>query len=235
MTHPLGPTDLELDALEQEDQLLIEDGGEEDLAEESAISSDNPLEDLFQEAAANRKLRRPAKKLDPAARKAAELSAQRSRTLYSNPENWERKRGLALIDKETQTLIGNFSEWTHRTVLNTRKLIREHQPIEIHAVEEVEGFLGERLEQTIRNVSWEKEHFLVADMRLDELMVSAPEVPLRVLTSMGAITRLELVDPTQFASESGNVLFQLAPGTDLLQAASTDSKIMVRRILEALQ
>ena len=34
---------------------------------------------------------------------------------YKDPLNWIRKRSIALIHKESQTLLGNFGEFHHRT------------------------------------------------------------------------------------------------------------------------
>lgn len=189
----------------------------------------DPLEDLFAEATAHRstKLRKPKSPH----RKPDDLDRVRKET-YTNPDNWLRVRGVALIDRETQTLIGNFSEYRHKTVLYTRKWIREHSPIEIEGTEEVEGYLGERIEQRIRNVSWGKEHQVVVGVQLDELMVGAPDVSLLVKSQFGGILRADLIAPTQFASVSGNTIIHLPAGTNIWEACSTDTKISIKKEID---
>ena len=191
-----------------------------------SFPSFDPLEELYTQVLLSRKtrvIRRPA---DP-----AEGTTPVDST-YSNPDNWTRTRGVALIDKETQALVGNFSEYTHNRFLSTRKLIREHLPISIDATEIVSGYLGAELEMRLRNQHWEVEQLVVADVLLDELQVEAPAVRLSVKTRLGAIVRIDLRDETQFASASGNTLLLLPAETDILSACSTDTKIRVRKGVE---
>ena len=189
------------------------------------------LDDLFLEAQMAQAMKNPKVKkgADPSLRNALDAEAKKMKELYSLPENWERTRGVALIDKGTQTLLGNFSEYRHRTVPKTRRLVREHTPISIDATEVVEGYLGADVEFRLKGQSWEREVDLKADVWMDELMVGAPEIKLLIKLRLGVIIRIELLQDTQFASNSGQTLLQLPSGTNIAEQLSTDSKRYIRR------
>lgn len=188
---------------------------------------DDPLESLYTEAMLNSKLK-VRRETDPGVKNALDAAAKKMKELYTLPENWERTRGVALIDKETSTLIGNFSEYVHKTVPHTRKLCREHLPISIDAKEVVEGYLGERIER-LRGNSWEAEHFLTCPILLDELMVEAPLVQLQIKTRLGAIIRADLAADTQFSAQNGQMVLQLSAGTNIWEACGADTKAVVRK------
>lgn len=190
---------------------------------------DNSLEDLYTDAMLNRKLRPHRKVADPSLRDALDATAKRMRELYTLPENWEARRGIALIDKGTKTFIGNFREYVHRTIPSTRKLLREHQPIAIDATEELDGYFGEHFATKHYGISWEREVEAVADLWMDELMVGCPAVRLLIKLRLGALVRVELQADTQFASVNGAALLRLPAGTDVLDQISVDSRTGVRR------
>ena len=215
----LEPTPSELDDLAAE---------AEEASRTPAPSFTDPLEDLFTEALLARKIR-VKRTIDPADKHALDAAAKKMRELYTLPENWERTRGIALIDKATQTLVGNFSEYKHKTIEKTRKLLREHTPIAIDATEYVEGYLGAAFEQKVRGNGWEQEHLAVCHVMLDELMVEAPKVELNIKTRLGALVRAELLQDTQFASMSGQTILSLPAGTNILEAASIDTTAAMRR------
>lgn len=191
-----------------------------------------PLEDLFNEAvlasaARNKKQPRQA---DPSLRQSLDAAAKKMRELYTLPENWERKRGVALIDDESSVLVGNFSEYHHRSIPNTKKWLREHLPIAIDATERVRGYLGARVEERLGGkISWTENHLVVVDVMLSEFMVECPQVRLSVYTRLGVIVRADLEVETQFASVSGETLLLLPAGTDILDALGTDSRSGVRK------
>lgn len=186
------------------------------------LAAFDPLEDLFTEcqlAARTKKIKR------------AELgSTKQLRAVFQNPENWERIGGVALIHAETGTLLGNYSEYTHRTMPGCRKLIHEHAPISIGKTEMVHGswWLGERKPYIEASVSWTSVRECLADVQLPELGVAHPLTELRVGLYMGGIMRVELAVDTQFASPGGEILLTLPKGTNILECMSTDSKIAVR-------
>lgn len=203
------PTKEELKAAEAIEQRVWDDDSD-------------PLEELWAEA---RREVAAATKREPPKPSASETARRR----YTDPENWQRTRALALIDKQTKTLIGNFSEYLHKTIPNCRKLLREHQPMEVAGVEEIEGYLGAEKELAIRQVSWDKSYSAVTGIVLDELSVECPEVAVTILTRFQAVVRVTLDRDAQFASPSGNVLLQLPAGTDIFYACSTDTKINLRK------
>lgn len=188
------------------------------------------LEDLYNDAMLAQGAKNPKQKRvsDPAFRNALDAEAKRMRELYTLPENWERKRGVALIDADTQTLIGNFSEYLHKTIPGTRKLIREHQLISIDGQEVVRGYLGDEMQMRLHG-TWHDTRHGTADLWFDELMVGAPTVRFEARLRLGVFIRLDLMEATQFASASGAVLLQLPAGTNVLEALSHDSKAAVRK------
>ena len=189
------------------------------------------LDDLFLDAQLAQAMKNPkAKKgADPSLRNALDAEAKKMKDLYALPDNWVRTRGVALIDKDTQTLLGNFSEYRHRTVPKTRKLLREHTPISIDATEVVEGYLGADVEFRLKGQTWEREVDLKADIWMDELMVGAPAIELLIKLRLGVIVRIELKADTQFASNSGQTILQLPAGTNIAEQLSADSRRYIRR------
>lgn len=199
------------------------------IAADEIASWDDPLEALFTEAQLKSTRKRRRGTIDPDIHAVTALAEARLRAIYSNPENWERVRGVALIDAESGTLLGNFSEYRHKTVPNTWDWKREHQPIAITGTKLVNGYLGAQLEQEVRDQSWEQETQVKVLVQLDELMLECPYVKLTVRTRFGGIIQARLVADTQFASASGNELLLLPAGTDIWRATSTDTKITIRK------
>lgn len=191
----------------------------------SSPAWDDPLEQLFTEVQLLATPKKSAKPKDPAQRNAAEI-----RALFLKPENWERTRGVALVHAETDTLLGNFSEYVHRSVPNTRKLLRESSPITIHRVEKVSGswWLAERRPYVDASMQWNTQREAVVAVQLPELGVAHPLCELTVGLYLGGITRVELSADTQFAGPGGKELLFLPKGTNILECMSTDSKIALR-------
>jgi len=199
------------------------------------LAAFDPLEDLYTEvqlAAQARKARRLA---DPSARSSLDHSAKRMREVFTLPENWERTRGIALVHQETQTLLGNFSEYVHRSVKNCRRLVREHNPIAVAAVETVSGFwwLGEQRPyiEASRPTEWTVTRQALIDVQLPELGVGHPVTDVTVSLYLGGIMRVELAEDTQFVSPKGEIFLTLPKGTNLLECMSTDCKVALRKEL----
>jgi hypothetical protein len=190
----------------------------------------DPLEDLFTDAMMQKKLRVTRRVADPSMKNALDATVKKMKDLYLLPENWERTRGIALIDKTTHTLIGNFSEYTHRSVPKTRKLLREHTPISIDATEIIEGYLGEELGARLRGHSkWTEERRGVMELFFPELMVGAPQVQVLIAIYLGAVVRVDLAEDMQFASMSGNTIISLPTGTNVLDHLDADGRKAARR------
>lgn len=195
------------------------------------------LDDLFasamqakNRAAKQRELER--RKIVPSSEKLqAELT--RVKMLYVLPENWSVVRELNLIDRETKTLLGHFTEFRHKTDASARKLVRSGEPVlETCEVEEVAGWLGGDPQTRVESSTWTEEHEVTADIWLTDMMVGAPEVRLRVCLKFGGIVRIDLADETQLASVNCNTVLQLPAGTNILPLASVDTKRLVFNLIK---
>lgn len=147
---------------------------------------------------------------------------------YLNPDNWTRTRGIALIHGETQTLLGNFSEYIHKD--KTRKLLREEAPISVSATEIVEGswWLGEgRKPEPVQE--WHTTKTCILHLHLGELGLHSPAVEVIVHLSYGSIARCELAVETTFAQTEGvEMLVTFAAGTNVLDCMTRDCKVKLR-------
>ena len=185
------------------------------------------LESIVGAAVAHARLERKAK----AAKKVDSPAEQSTQLLYLDPKNWKRTKGVALIHEETETLLGNFSEYVHRTVPNCRKLVREDSLLGVSAAERVSGswWLGQdRIPEERKE--WHEVHPCIIHLHLDKLFVHAPCCELNVHLSYGSIARVDLIVDTQFAAEAGQgeQLLTLPAGTNVLEVMSLDSKLAVR-------
>ncbi len=166
----------------------------------------------------------------------AKPDALDTQLLFRNPENWERTRGVALIHAETQTLLGNFSEYIHKTVPNCRKLLREDAPISVSATEQVSGswWLGAERRSEPKQV-WHERREAIVHMHLDKLKLHSPGCAVVACLSYGGLARVELAADTTFAQEDGKQeqLLFFPQGTNVLPEMSLDSKISLRVELEA--
>ena len=167
-------------------------------------------------------------------RKTAEPEKQSTQILFLDPKNWARTRGVALIHEETETLLGNFSEYVHVSVANCRKLVREETPIAVSATERVAGswWLGEKRRPEPKQL-WHEQRPCIVHLHLDKLFVHSPICELVVHLSYGSIARVELALDTQFAAEAGHgeQLLMLPAGTNVLEVMALDSKLAVRKEL----
>lgn len=161
-------------------------------------------------------------------RKTAEPQAASTQALFSDMENYTHTRGVALIHKETQTLLGNFSEYVHKTVAGCRKLVREEVPIAVSASEEVEGSWWLGAERKVEKRSeWHEKRPAIIHLHLDKLQVHSPAVEVVVHLSYGGIARVELAVETQFAHEveSDPTMLWLPSGCNVLEVMSRDCKM----------
>lgn len=189
----------------------------------------NPLEDLLIEALAHatppkhRRVRNAA--LDP--KETSRLGHHSE--VFSNPENWTRTRGVALIHRETNTLLGNFSEYVHSRDRSARKLVRETEPLAIEGSEWVSGPLW--LEWPADIPSPERQVSIVeclVDLYLPELGVRSLAVGVDVTLSYGGIAHVTLRDATYFVSDDRRSAFRLPKGLDVLEGLSLDCKLALR-------
>lgn len=184
---------------------------------------DQDLDDLRAVVVANR----PAM---PRARRVSVEPTETGKVLFADPANWERRRGVALIHGESGTLLGQFSEYVHRSVPGARKLLRETAPISVSATEVVSGswWLGEgRVVEERR--PWHERRTAILHLHLSELRVHAPATEVVVHLSYGGIARCELALDTMFRCEEGEGLLFLPAETNVLEVMSLDSKISLRK------
>ena len=193
---------------------------------------EDPLEDLYTDALQHA-AQKPRRKADPSAKDALPGSAKRMREVFTLPENWERTRGVALMHAETGTLLGNYSEYVHRTVPGCRRLVHEHTPIPVDTIERVPGswWLGERKDYVKASNSWTETRHAMLDIQLPELGVAFPLAELTIGLYLGGIMRVELAADTQLASPSGGMLLTLPKGTNILEVLAWEDKISLKQEL----
>lgn len=212
-------------------QELSDIEAEETRALAQPLAAFDPLEDLFTDAMLAQE-RTPVRRreADPSLRNALAATSRKMKEVFSLPENWERTRGVAVIDRDTATLVGNFSEYVHRSVKGCRKLLREHSPISVSGTEYVSGWLGESM--ALRRGEWgsrEDAYRVKVTLFFDELAVGAPDCQVIAWAYLGGIRRVELVEDTQFAGASGNVIISLPACTNVWEAMDHTSKAALRK------
>jgi len=153
--------------------------------------------------------------------------------LFLDPKNWTLTRTVALLHKETQTVLGTFSELVHNTVEGARRLVRVDSPSSVEGTEEVSGdwWLGKHREIASPQ-SWHSTQTVVMDLRLAKLGVYTMLCELDVRLTQGAIARVELAAPTQFVGADEELLW-LPAGTNILEVMDQDTKIALRVEMEA--
>lgn len=157
-------------------------------------------------------------------------------TTYTNPENWQRTRGIALIHRSacgTLTLLGNFSELMHKRNTKVRKLVRENEPIAISAEEIVTGDWWIRKETAEAIAS--RDHFetrqITFDLELDELQVYAKDAAIRIHLKNNHIARVELTEQTKFICPTNRIFVYFPADLDVLEGMSFTNKIALRQRL----
>ena len=199
------------------------------------LDADDILDSLYRSQRAAAFVERRAKEAK-VLKATAKPEALETQFLFANPENWTRTQGVALIHAETITLLGNFSEYVHKTVPNCRKLLRESHPIAVLAVERVSGswWLGEERRPEPKQ-QWHERRPAILHLHLDKLKVHSPACEVVACLSYGGLARVELALDTQFAQEDGKQeqLLFLPAGTNVLGEMSLDSKIHLHAELGA--
>tara|TARA_R110000868_G_scaffold4713_2_gene29258 strand:+ start:2142 stop:2711 length:570 start_codon:yes stop_codon:yes gene_type:complete len=186
------------------------------------------LDDLFKQA----KIAFHSLNAAKTARKATAIPLpQDTNALFTDPANWERKRGLALIHAETGTLLGNFSEYLHKT--GARKLVREAEPISIAASETVSGswWLPATALPEEKRADFVKRS-ITLPLHLDTIGIHSVGAQVDVyLAPTGGVARVELAAETLFTGTKNAELVWLPASTNVLPAMSHDSKMAVRNLL----
>jgi len=190
------------------------------------------LEDLWNDTRRNAYVAKVAAKRD--AKRDAKLEEKPdTKKLYLDPENWTRIKGVAIVHRETNSIVGNFSEYRHNSLPDVRKLVREEAPISVSATEYVEGswWLGEGRRPEPKQ-AWHEQRPLIVHLYLEELKVHAPACEIVAHLSYGAIARVELALDTQLAqSEGAEQLVFLPAGTNISEVMGLDMKMIIRKEL----
>ena len=170
------------------------------------------LDDLFKEAKA---AMRSVTKRKEKAKADAPLPDPDTIGLFRNPANWVRTRGIALVHADTQTLLGNFTEYCHRTELDARRLVREADPLPVEATEYVNGDWWMTPEEAPKpKRMWKTSKLLtVPYVNLSHLGVHARGVCVYAVFGEGSLDRVDLATETIFGG--GSVLMKLPAGVDI--------------------
>jgi len=194
---------------------------------------DSSLDDLFKEARrAFHALHAP--KARPVAVKKVLPDPSKTETAakWTDPENWIAGRGIALIHRDSNTLLGNFQELTHRSEQSCRRLVRADSPISIVASEYTD-WLPAAVEEVAAAEPSQKRITVILPLLLDKLSAASPIVEVVVCLSFGNMVRVELAVDTQF-SAGDDSLIELRAGVNILPVMAHDSKINLRIELNKL-
>lgn len=148
--------------------------------------------------------------------------------IWRNPANWTRTRGVALIHEETSTLLGNFTEYVHRTVAGARRLVREQIPMLPDSTEFVQGNWSSFL--TTPTMPKQAQHVSMAatvDLELVSLGAKAPGVSVLAYFDGERLARVELVQRTIFAVQ--DQFIYLPKETNILAELSPQAQAQLRR------
>lgn len=164
------------------------------------------------------------------------LAEKRMRERFTLPENWELRRTVALIHEESQTLIGNFSEYVHKLSANCRRLVRVLEPTRVDAIEGVTGdsWLNAQPLQPAAStaVPAEEQREAILDLHLPEMdNTFSPAVLLNVTLHFGSVARVELADETRFYSKDKRVQLILPAGLDVREGLSFETKVRLKEFL----
>ena len=155
-------------------------------------------------------------------------------SVFTNPDNWVRTRGVALIHEETSTLLGNFSEYVHKTEVGCRRLMREDSPIAVAATEYTDWLPTKVAEEIEPPQAWFTKQTVFLPLHLDKLGVQSAAAEVIVHLAYGNVARVELACDTQFLAADGQPeqLLWLSRGVNILLVMSLDSKINLRLELQ---
>jgi len=195
------------------------------------MQDDSDLEALWQVV-------KPLTKTELRSRRAKfEAAEDASRAIYTNPANWQRVRGIALIHAETQTCLGNFAEYIHLRVENCRKLIREEAPLDVDGVEYVSGtwWLPREIKPQQRQV-WHDTRELNLHVYLPQLVAHSPDTELVVYFAYHQLARVELAEDTTFAQwydggATQQFLLDLPAGTNIVEILSPACKARIMQLV----
>lgn len=195
------------------------------------------LEDLLSHALAKQTPKKERRKRDDiiTAKELAEAD-RRMKLRFTDPANWERRRTVALVHDETETLLGNFAEYFHKLSDGCRKLIRVSEPAAVDSIERVSGpqWLNPQplsIERPPEAIAEEQREAII-DLHMPEMdNVFAPGVMVSVTLNWGSIARVELTEETRFYSKDKRVQLILPEGLDVREGLSLETKLRLKEFL----
>jgi len=193
------------------------------------LSTNDLLDQLVSEAVARVKADKKAAQHKKEQRLGGEPPTQ-PQALFTNPENWQRGQSIALIHEDTETLLGHFTEYLHKSVAGARRLVRdEASGIPPARVERVSGswWLGTTRQPEPRQ-EWHTQRTVIIHAQLDRLRLHSPACELVAHLAYGGIERVELAVDTLFAGENADDLLTLAAGTNILGELSHACKVNIK-------
>lgn len=181
--------------------------------------TDMSLDELFAQAKKSYNGQKKQKTMAQAGRGTPKLAPEETaaQRLWSNPDNWYRSRGLVLLEQGTNKLLGNFSEYLHRTVQGGRKLIRETEPLDVADIEYVSGWVPTevRSECPVAERSFTTRLFLQLELQ----SFTGAQASVTAYHYCGSITRVELRTPVSFCLP-GEQLLTFPTGTNVFEMLS---------------
>ena len=148
--------------------------------------------------------------------------------IYRNPANWIRGAAVALIHRASETLLGNFTEYRHKTVHDARRLVREDNPPPVQSVEYIDLDLNlSNGQPPTPKRAWQTILPVTCTVGLLAYSAAAPDVQLLAHFGDGDLKWLELAEPTIFKTVDG--MLRLPAGTNILP------ELAPRTVTEILQ
>lgn len=139
------------------------------------------------------------------------------------PSSWYRSRGIALIHSDTGVLLGNFTEYLHRSQPGSRRLVREDPPMPVEATETLCGswWTGQDEPPTPKR-AWHESRLTTLPLEFRSLGVSSPSAAVYAVFGEGCLTRVELAADTLLARPGSSLseLVILPAGTDVIRDLS---------------
>lgn len=133
--------------------------------------------------------------------------------LYRNPANWIKGKAVALLHEETKTLLGHFTEYTHKTVPNCRRMVREDCSAPVESVEYIKGSWAPAVVPAARKMIWNTSVEVICDIRLLDFQTQASDIVVEAFFGEGRLERVELIGDVTFASPTQ--FFTLPAGTNI--------------------
>lgn len=195
------------------------------------------LNDLLTRALAHQTPKKTRRKpTDTITAKELADAERRIKERFTLPENWTAGRLVMLVHDESDTLLGNFQEYTHNLTVGCRRLVRVDKPSAIGEIERVSGDHWLHTEPLVRSdkAEFEAEEVreAIVDLHMPELdNVFAPGVEVAVTLNWGSISRIELVKETWFYGKDKRVQLSLPEGLDVREGLSLETRVRLKEFL----